>query len=74
MSSSFQVHKIKLSLKIELPYAHYFFKVLKESKNISYKKFGNFIIVYSYYTFVLLTHPTKLYIALLQKNIIKFTE
>ena len=60
MNSSFKVHNIKISLKLELPCPHYFFKVLKESKNINYKKFGNFIIVYSYYTFVFFNTSNKI--------------
>ena len=52
MSSSFQVHNIKISLKIKSPYILYCNDVITNNKKILQKNFGNFRIVYSYFTYM----------------------
>ena len=52
MTSSFQVHNIKISLKIKSPYILYCNEVITNSKKILQIFFGNFRIVYSYFTYI----------------------
>ena len=60
MSSLFQVHNIKISLKLEVPYPLYFSEALDKLSNLKYKIFGNFIIIYSSYTFVFFNTSNKI--------------
>ena len=53
MTHSFEVHNIKISLKLETSYPLYFNEVIKKTKKIKYKNFGNFLIVYSDFTYTL---------------------
>ena len=50
MISNFSVHNIKISLKLKVPNILYLNDVIKETK-IKYKNFGNFLIVYSDFTY-----------------------
>ena len=52
MNSSFQVHNIKISLKIKSPYILYCNEIIAKNKKIVQKNFGNFRIVYSHFTYV----------------------
>ena len=52
MASCFQVHNIKISLKIKSPYILYCNEVITNSKKILQKNFGNFRIVYSDFTYI----------------------
>ena len=51
MNSNFAVHNIKISLKLKIPNILYSNEVLKETEKIKYKNFGNFLIVYSDFTY-----------------------
>ena len=53
MNSNIEVHNIKISLKIKTPHISYISKVItKNQKKILHKNFGNFIVVYSNFTYI----------------------
>ena len=53
MNSNIEVHNIKISLKIKTPHISYISKVItKNQKKNLHKNFGNFIVVYSNFTYI----------------------
>ena len=53
MTSNFKVHKVKISLKLRTPYSSYYNEVISQNDKIKHKKFGNFLIVYHDFTYIL---------------------
>ena len=53
MTSTFLIHNVKISLKLQVPYYYYFVKTVEHSTNIKYKIFPNFLIIYSKYTYII---------------------
>ena len=53
MNSNIEVHNFKISLKIKTPHISYISKVItKNQRKILHKNFGNFIVVYSNFTYI----------------------
>ena len=53
MTSNFKVHNVKISLKLRTPYSSYCNEVISQNEKIKHKKFGNFLIVYHDFTYIL---------------------
>ena len=65
MNSNIEVHNIKISLKIKTPHISYISKVItKNPKKILHKNFGNFIVVYSNFTYIFFNTKTIFYIVM----------
>ena len=52
MISSLNVHNIKISLKLQIPYQSYFAQKTKQIKSLKFKNTLNFFILYSKYTYI----------------------
>ena len=52
MNSCFQVHNIKISLKLHSPSPSYFIEIVRKNKKIKQKIFGNFHVIYSNFTYI----------------------
>ena len=52
MTSSFEVHNIKISLKLKTPCTSYCNDVITKNRKIDHKNFGNFLIVYYNFTYI----------------------
>ena len=52
MTSCFQVHNIKISLKLKSPSLSYFNEKIIKNEKIKQKKFGNFHMIYSNFTYI----------------------
>ena len=52
MISSFNIHNIKISLKLQTPGSFYFLKKVEQLTNLKYKHFSNFLVIYSKYTYI----------------------
>ena len=52
MNSCFNVHNIKISLKLKSPSHSYLNEVIFKNKEIKQKNFGNFRIVYCNFTYI----------------------
>ena len=52
MTSLFQVHNIKQSLKLKTPHILYFNEIISKNKKIKQNFFGNFRVVYSHFTYI----------------------
>ena len=53
MTSNFKVHNVKISLKLKTPYSSYCNELISQNKKIKHKKFGNFLIIYHDFTYIL---------------------
>ena len=69
MTSCFQVHNIKISLKLLAPSLSYFNEIITKNKKIKQKNFGNFHTIYSNFTYIFLIHRQILYTVTLPKLI-----
>ena len=52
MTSSLDIHNIKISLKLQTPYQSYFTEKNKQIKSLRFKSTLNFFILYSKYTYI----------------------
>ena len=52
MISSLNIHNIKISLKLQIPYQSYFTQKTKQIKSLKFKNTLNFFILYSKYTYI----------------------
>ena len=77
MNSNIEVHNIKISLKIKTPHISYISKVItKNQKKILHKNFGNFIVVYSNFTYIFFNTKNNILhcnVTKIKKNTTKFT-
>ena len=60
MPSSFEVHNIKISLKLKTPYLTYCNEVITKNKKLLYKNFGNFLVLYSNFTYIFFNTPNNI--------------
>ena len=60
MTSCFQVHNIKISLKLESPSLMYFENTITKNKKIKQKNFGNFRCIYSNFTYIFFNTSTNI--------------
>ena len=60
MTSCFQVHNIKISLKLLAPSLSYFNEIITKNKKIKQKNFGNFHTIYSNFTYIFFNTSTNI--------------
>ena len=60
MTSCFQVHNVKISLKLLAPSLSYFNEILTKNKKIKQKNFGNFLSIYSNFTYIFFNTSTNI--------------
>ena len=60
MTSCFKVHNIKISLKLKSPSLTYFNEKITKNEKIKQKKFGNFHMIYSKFTYIFFNTSTNI--------------